>query len=64
MVLRLVNGVTVSPDGHYSIDYYDLSASNRSQSLSRLLPCGRLRLDSGVAHIAIYPPTQVPFRSC
>jgi hypothetical protein len=25
-VLRLVNGVTVSLDGHYSIDYYDHSA--------------------------------------
>jgi len=26
VVLRLVIGVTVSPDGHYSIDYYDHSA--------------------------------------
>ena len=25
MVLRLVNGVTVSLDGHYSTDYYDHS---------------------------------------
>jgi hypothetical protein len=25
MVLRLVNGVTVSWDGHYSTDYYDHS---------------------------------------
>ena len=28
-VLRLVNGVTVSLDGHYSIDYYDHSAPRR-----------------------------------
>ena len=25
VVLRLVNGVTVSVDGHHSIDYYDQS---------------------------------------
>jgi hypothetical protein len=29
VVLRLVNDVIVSLDGHYSIDYYDHSASNR-----------------------------------
>jgi hypothetical protein len=26
VVLRLVNGFTVSPDGHCSTDYYDHSA--------------------------------------
>jgi hypothetical protein len=30
VVLRLVNGVTVSLDGHYAIDYYDHSVSNRN----------------------------------
>lgn len=30
VVLRLVNDVIVSPDGHYSIDYYDHSVSNRN----------------------------------
>ena len=30
VVLRLVNGVTVSLDGHYSIDYYNHSVSNRN----------------------------------
>lgn len=30
VVLCLVNGVTVSLDGHYSIDYYDHSVSNRN----------------------------------
>lgn len=30
VVLRLVNGVSVSLDGHYSIDYYDHSVSNRN----------------------------------
>ena len=29
VVLRLVNGVTVSRDGHDSIDYYDHSAPHR-----------------------------------
>jgi hypothetical protein len=30
VVLRLVNDVSVSLDGHYSIDYYDHSVSNRN----------------------------------
>ena len=30
VVLRLVNGATVSLDGHNAIDYYDHSASNRN----------------------------------
>lgn len=30
VVLRLVNGVTVSLDGHYSIDYYNHSVSKRN----------------------------------
>ena len=30
VALRLVNGVSVSLDGHYSIDYYDHSVSNRN----------------------------------
>lgn len=30
VILRLVNGVTVSLDGHNSIDYYDHSVSNRN----------------------------------
>ena len=30
VVLRLVNGPTVSLDGHYAIDYYDHSVSNRN----------------------------------
>ena len=30
VVLRLVNGVAVSLDGHHSIDYYDHSVSNRN----------------------------------
>ena len=59
MVLRLVNGVAVSLDGHYSIDYYDHSVPKRDQSLSQLILCflGKLRFGSGVARIAIYPPT-------
>ena len=30
VVLRLVNGATVSLDGYYSIDYYDHSVSKRN----------------------------------
>jgi len=30
VVLRLVNGVAVSLDDHYSIDYYDHSVSKRN----------------------------------
>ena len=30
VILRLVNGVTVSLDGHHSIDYYEHSVSNRN----------------------------------
>jgi len=58
VVLRLVNGVTVSLDGHNSTDYYDHSApcvtlANRQPTLNEV----RVTLGSGVARIAIFPST-------
>lgn len=59
VVLRLVNGVTVSLDGHYSTNYYDHSAPKcdiGSSAWPTLNEVG-VTLGSGVARIAIYPPT-------
>jgi hypothetical protein len=56
VVLRLVNGVTVSSDGHHSIDYYNHSvpaAISYSAHLSRR----KSQTGSGVARLTIYPPT-------
>lgn len=56
VVLRLVNGVTVSLDVHYAIDYYNHSvpaAISHSANLSRR----KSQPGSGVAHLTIYPPT-------
>jgi hypothetical protein len=58
-VLRLVSGVSASLDGLDSIDYYDPSALHHDRLLSQPFPCfpGKSRFGSGVARIAIYPPT-------
>ena len=59
VVLRLVNGPTVSLDGHYPIDYYNHSVPVAVSYSANLSPgfLGKLRPGSGVARIAIYPPT-------
>jgi len=59
VVLRLVIDFTVSPDGHYSTDYYDHSAPPRDIGYSAGLPSIKRgpHVGSGVARIAIYPPT-------
>jgi hypothetical protein len=58
VVLRLVNGITVSVGGHYSTDYYDHSApcvtlAKQPAYLNQEEP----HISSGVARTAIYPPT-------
>lgn len=56
VVLRLVNVVNVSLDGHHSIDYYNHSvpaAISYSAHLSRR----KSQPGSGVARLTIYPPT-------
>ena len=59
MVLRLVNGVAVSLDGHYSTNYYNHSAPKCDIGNSACLPLNEVgvTLGSGVARIAIYPST-------
>jgi len=56
VVLRLVNGVTVSLDGHHSTDYYSHSAP-AAISHSAYLSRRKSQPGSGVARLAIYPPT-------
>jgi hypothetical protein len=54
VVLRLVNGATVSLDGHYSTDYYNHSAP-AAISNSAYLSRRKSQLGSGVARLGNLP---------